>query len=127
MLVPPRQCPACRLTRAHENVLHLRCSLPQTEYIRRDIEGADTDTRRRVAAGLLQTLVKVFPKPITALCNATCAKLLKEYATNPGQNWKQKDTAISIFIASAVKAQTRARGALRSSGVGPRTCSAQLV
>lgn len=82
----------------------------QTEYIRRDIEGADTDTRRRVAAGLLQTLVKVFPKPITALCTATCDKLLKEYATNPAQNWKQKDTAISIFIASAVKAQTRARG-----------------
>jgi len=36
----------------------------QVEYIRRDMEGTDTDTRRRTAAELVQTLVNVFPAEV---------------------------------------------------------------
>ncbi len=38
------------------------------EYIRRDSEGSDSDTRRRAAADLVKSLVEKFPQEVTQLC-----------------------------------------------------------
>jgi exportin-2 (importin alpha re-exporter) len=38
------------------------------EYIRRDAEGSDSDTRRRAAADLVKALTDKFPQEVTALC-----------------------------------------------------------
>ena len=37
------------------------------EYIRRDAEGSDSDTRRRAAADLVRSLTEKFPQEVTAL------------------------------------------------------------
>ncbi|GAB1287227.1 Exportin-2 [Apodemus speciosus] len=55
------------------------------EYIRRDLEGSDIDTRRRAACDL-------------------------EYAKNPSVNWKHKDAAIYLVTSLASKAQTQKHG-----------------
>jgi exportin-2 (importin alpha re-exporter) len=38
------------------------------EYIRRDAEGGDSDTRRRAAAELVKSLTEKFPTQVTQLC-----------------------------------------------------------
>ena len=38
------------------------------EYIRRDAEGSDSDTRRRAAADLVKSLTVKFPAQVTQLC-----------------------------------------------------------
>jgi exportin-2 (importin alpha re-exporter) len=38
------------------------------EYIRRDAEGGDSDTRRRAAAELVKSLTEKFPSQVTQLC-----------------------------------------------------------
>lgn len=37
------------------------------EYIRRDAEGSDSDTRRRAAADLVKSLTEKFPSQVTQL------------------------------------------------------------
>ncbi len=37
------------------------------EYIRRDAEGSDSDTRRRAAADLVKSLTEKFPQEVTQL------------------------------------------------------------
>ena len=37
------------------------------EYIRRDTEGSDSDTRRRAAADLVKSLTEKFPQEVTTL------------------------------------------------------------
>ncbi len=39
-----------------------------TDYIRRDTEGSDSDTRRRAAADLVKSLTERFPEQVTQLC-----------------------------------------------------------
>jgi hypothetical protein len=38
------------------------------EYIRRDAEGSDSDTRRRAAADLVRSLTEKYPEQVTQLC-----------------------------------------------------------
>jgi exportin-2 (importin alpha re-exporter) len=38
------------------------------EYIRRDAEGSDSDTRRRAAADLVKSLTVKYPAQVTQLC-----------------------------------------------------------
>ena len=54
--------------------------------------------------------MKAFQAPVTSLCTKLCDHLLAQYASNPAANWKHKDTAITVFIAISVTAETRARG-----------------
>lgn len=47
------------------------------EYIRRDIEGGDSDTRRRSAADLVKALTEAFETEVTALFTGYVAALLQ--------------------------------------------------
>ena len=38
------------------------------EYIRRDLEGSDSDTRRRAASDLVRGLLEHFAKEVTGIC-----------------------------------------------------------
>uniref|UniRef100_A0A2I3H1C3 Exportin-2 n=1 Tax=Nomascus leucogenys TaxID=61853 RepID=A0A2I3H1C3_NOMLE len=68
------------------------------EYIRRDLEGSDIDTRRRAACDLF------FEGPVTGIFSGY------EYAKNPSVNWKHKDAAIYLVTSLASKAQTQKHG-----------------
>uniref|UniRef100_A0A7S2T0L6 Exportin-2 n=1 Tax=Chloropicon primus TaxID=1764295 RepID=A0A7S2T0L6_9CHLO len=81
------------------------------EYIRRDMEGSDSDTRRRSACELVKSLTEKFPDKLTALCSQYISVLVQEYSTNPQANWKSKDCAMYLIMALTVRGKTAASGA----------------
>ncbi|ODQ80195.1 hypothetical protein BABINDRAFT_166560 [Babjeviella inositovora NRRL Y-12698] len=81
------------------------------EYIRRDLEGSDSDTRRRSATDFLRSLKENVDE--TLVTNVTMVyvnSFLAEYQANAA-NWKAKDMAVYLFSALATK------GAVTQSGV----------
>ncbi|KAG6488026.1 hypothetical protein ZIOFF_056784 [Zingiber officinale] len=73
------------------------------EYIRRDIEGSDIDTRRRIACELLKGIALNYREQVTTLVSMQIQEMLKLYAANPMENWKEKDNAIYLVVALAPK------------------------
>lgn len=96
--------------------LHLRESDEElfednpVEYIRRDIEGSDSDTRRRGAADLVKGLCRHFEAQVTGICMQYVQGMLQEYSADPANKWKSKDAAITLVLALTVKGQTEAAG-----------------
>uniref|UniRef100_A0A8C9SDI2 Exportin-2 n=1 Tax=Scleropages formosus TaxID=113540 RepID=A0A8C9SDI2_SCLFO len=80
------------------------------EYIRRDLEGSDIDTRRRAACDLVRGLCKFFEGSVTGIFSGYVNSMLAEYAKNPSANWKHKDAAIYLVTSLASKAQTQKHG-----------------
>ena len=74
------------------------------EYMQRDLEGGVTDTRRGVTCSLVNAMCKHFEGPTSQLCMAEIESALSK------SDWKSKDAAIYLFIALAIKAETRAGG-----------------
>ena len=81
------------------------------EYIRRDIEGSDSDTRRRTACDLVRGLCKNFDDEVSKICMAYIQNMLGMFQSNPAGNWRMKDTAINMVIALAVRAEVTNKGA----------------
>ena len=80
------------------------------EYIRRDIEGSDVDTRRRAACDLVKALSKSFEVQMTEIFGRYVAVMLESYAQSPEKNWRSKDSAVYLIIALASKGQTARHG-----------------
>uniref|UniRef100_A0A8C5MWL8 Exportin-2 n=1 Tax=Leptobrachium leishanense TaxID=445787 RepID=A0A8C5MWL8_9ANUR len=80
------------------------------EYIRRDLEGSDIDTRRRAACDLVRGLCKFFEVHVTNIFSGYVSSMLQEFAKNPTVNWKHKDAAIFLVTSLASKAQTQKHG-----------------
>jgi len=81
------------------------------EWVRRDTEGGDSDTRRRAASELVRALVEKFPAQTTELFSGYVTALLAEAAAAPEAAWRAKDAAIYLVSALAVKGRTAAAGA----------------
>ncbi|KAL4992880.1 CAS/CSE protein [Aspergillus falconensis] len=73
------------------------------EFIRRDLEGSDSDTRRRAATDFLKQLNGNFEASVTKTVLQYIEHYLNEYGKSPQMNWKAKDTATYLFIAIAAK------------------------
>ncbi len=83
------------------------------EFIRRDLEGSDEDTRRRAATSFLKKLMEQFEKPVTDVVMRYVDHFLAEYAKDRKANWKAKDTAVHLFSSIAAKGtSTAAKGVL---------------
>ncbi|KAG2451269.1 hypothetical protein HYH02_003876 [Chlamydomonas schloesseri] len=82
-----------------------------TEYIRRDAEGGDSDTRRRAAADLVRSLTDRFPAEVSRLFTGYITAALADYSAAPAANWRSKDCAIYMVTALSVKGRTAAHGA----------------
>ncbi|ORY85547.1 importin-alpha re-exporter [Protomyces lactucae-debilis] len=76
------------------------------EYIRRDLEGSDSDTRRRAATEFVRSLVEKFEQKITSIVLEYVKVYLTQYAADPVSNWKSKDTAMYLISSIAVKGST---------------------
>ncbi|KAI1331953.1 CAS/CSE protein [Xylariaceae sp. FL0255] len=77
------------------------------EFIRRDLEGSDTDSRRRAATDFLRQLQGKFEQLVTTVAG----RYINHYLEQGKTNWKDKDTAISLFLAiAATGAITAAHG-----------------
>lgn len=77
------------------------------EFIRRDLEGSDTDSRRRSATDFLRKLQEKFEGPVTGVVS----KYISHYLSQGKTDWKAKDTAVYLFLSIAAKgAVTAAQG-----------------
>jgi exportin-2 (importin alpha re-exporter) len=84
---------------ATENDEELFEDNPQ-DYIRKDIEGSDQDTRRRCAVELVRSLLTFFAPPVSQMCLGYITDLLKQYEVS--KNWRMKDAALNLLLAVAV-------------------------
>jgi exportin-2 (importin alpha re-exporter) len=81
------------------------------EFIRRDLEGSDSDTRRRAATDFLRKLMEQFEQLVTNVVSKYINHYLEDYAKDRNTNWKSKDTAVYLFCSIAAKgASTAAKG-----------------
>lgn len=76
------------------------------EFIRGDLEGSDSETRRRAAGDFLRQLSDQFEQSVTGIAMTYVQKCLQDFSTNPQENWRSKDTAVSLFYAIATKGAT---------------------
>jgi exportin-2 (importin alpha re-exporter) len=88
------------------------------EFIRRDLEGSDSETRRRAATDFLRKLMEQFETPVTAVVSAYVQQYLTVYSEDPDTNWRSKDTAIYLFCSIAAKGTaTAARGIVQTNNL----------
>ncbi|KAK1272184.1 Exportin-2 [Acorus gramineus] len=73
------------------------------EYVRRDVEGSDVDTRRRIACELLKGIAGNYRDQVKAIVSAQIEGMLTAYAANPAVNWREMDCAIYLVVALAHK------------------------
>lgn len=89
------------------------------EYIRKDIEGSDIDTRRRAVSDLVRTLSQNFEAKIVELFSQYLNVLLQRYRADPKTNWRSKDTAIYLVSTLASKGGTQKQGVTHASQLVP--------
>ena len=80
-----------------------------TDYIRKDMEGSDTDTRRRAASELVRSLLKFFSPQVSQLCVSYISAMLEHYTKS--KDWRAKDAALHLVLAVAVKSASSVGGA----------------
>ncbi|KAH0543334.1 hypothetical protein FGG08_002290 [Glutinoglossum americanum] len=83
------------------------------EFIRRDLEGSDNDTRRRAATDFLRALLEQFEKLVTEVVYPYINHYLSDYSNDPKGNWKSKDTAVYLFSSIAAKGVSTASGGVK--------------
>jgi exportin-2 (importin alpha re-exporter) len=81
------------------------------DYIVKDIEGSDQDTRRRCAAELVRALLKHFSEKTTELCVSYITGMLKQYESTACRDWRAKDGALHLVLAAAVMSTSSSQGA----------------
>ena len=84
------------------------------EFIRRDLEGSDSETRRRAATDFLRSLLAQHEDLTTKVVKRYLDHFLSQYSTNPAANWKLKDTAVYLFSAIAAKGAVTAREGVKT-------------
>ncbi|BFZ55152.1 importin-alpha export receptor [Savitreella phatthalungensis] len=72
------------------------------EFIRRDLEGSDSDTRRRAASEFVRALVEKFEAKVTGIVLSYVKHYLDKYAADTSA-WRDKDTAMYLVSSVAVK------------------------
>ncbi|KAH7510899.1 hypothetical protein FEM48_ZijujUnG0073300 [Ziziphus jujuba var. spinosa] len=73
------------------------------EFIRRDMEGSDLDTMRRIACELLKGIATNYKNQVANLVSLQIHSLLGSLFANPIANWKDKDCAIYLVVSLATK------------------------
>lgn len=80
------------------------------EYIRRDLEGSDTDTRRRACTDFLKELKTKDEQLVTNVFSAHISKFFELYQSNPSTNWRYKDLCVFLFTALAANVNVTSAG-----------------
>lgn len=76
------------------------------EFIMEDMEGGDTESRRRRSQELLRAMCRHFDNETTVICMEHIQSMLGEFAASPSDKWKAKDAAIHLMLGIAVKAES---------------------
>ena len=73
------------------------------EYIKRDLEGSDVDTRRRAATDFMRQLMEHYEQLVTEVVFRYINHFISEFSKDPRSNWRSKDTAVYLFSSIAAK------------------------
>ncbi|KAI9654171.1 MAG: importin-alpha export receptor [Alyxoria varia] len=84
------------------------------EYIRKDLEGTDAETRRRAATDFLRKLNERFSDTITTSTMQYVNRYLEAYAKDQSSNWKDKDVAVYLFCSIAALGNVTALAGVRT-------------
>lgn len=84
------------------------------EFIRRDLEGLDNETRRRAATDFLQQLLSQFEKMVAKIVFKYIEHYLVQYSSDAKANWKSKDTAVYLYSSIAIKGTATASQGVKS-------------
>jgi exportin-2 (importin alpha re-exporter) len=76
------------------------------DYIRFDLESANPDTRREASCELVRALCILHESQITALLGSYVMAMLSSGAQQQSKGWRERDTAIFLMGAVAVKTRT---------------------
>jgi len=98
------------------------------EFIRRDLEGSDVDTRRRAACDLVKGLSRHFEEKITSIFGMYVKTMLDKYNSNPSF-WKSKDAAMYLVTSLATRAKTAKHGITQTNELVNLSefCSAHVI
>ncbi|GMM54242.1 importin-alpha export receptor [Maudiozyma humilis] len=80
------------------------------EYIRRDLEGSDTDTRRRACTDFLNELKEKNEGLVTSTFLEYMKKFFEQYQANPNEFWKYKDLYVFLFTTLAITGNVTSSG-----------------
>lgn len=80
------------------------------EYVRRDLEGSDTDTRRRACTDFMKELKEKNEQLITNIFSTHVQKFFEQYQSNPAENWRYKDLSVYLFTALAINGNVTSSG-----------------
>ncbi|CDF89744.1 ZYBA0S05-00716g1_1 [Zygosaccharomyces bailii CLIB 213] len=80
------------------------------EYVRRDLEGSDTDTRRRACTDFMKELKEKNEQLITNIFSNHVQKFFELYQSNPVENWRYKDLIVYLFTALAINGNVTSSG-----------------
>lgn len=64
------------------------------EFLVTEVEGSDSETRRRCSQTLLRAMCRQFEQETTAICMGHVDTMLREFAADPDAKWKAKDAAV---------------------------------
>lgn len=67
------------------------------EYILTEVEGSDSESRRRCSQDFLRAMCRLFEAETTTICSEHVGIMLAEYAAAPNQTWAAKDAAVCSF------------------------------
>lgn len=82
-----------------------------SEYVRRDMEGADQETRRRSAMDLVKAMGRIYEAKVTEILVGYMKALMDQSRQVPPERAERfKDACIYLCIALAVRGQTRRDG-----------------
>lgn len=91
------------------------------EFTRRDLEGSDSDTRRRAATDFIRELSEKLEGKVTTVAMGYVQGYLDNFNKDKVQNWRDKDAAIYLYSAIAAK------GTVTSAGISSTNISLDVV
>ncbi|PVV00396.1 hypothetical protein BB560_005227 [Smittium megazygosporum] len=79
-------------------------------YVRRELEGTEAETRRNAASNLVHGLLYHFGQATTQAMLGFIMAKLDHYSQNPSANWKSKDTAQFMVTSISAVASVKSLG-----------------
>ncbi|CCJ29989.1 unnamed protein product [Pneumocystis jirovecii] len=81
------------------------------EFIRRDLEELDVNTRRKAITNLVRGLIEQFESDVVPIVSNYINHYLIEFQKDKKKNWQAKNTAIYLFFSIAIKGTVNKLGA----------------
>lgn len=75
------------------------------EFILTEIEGSDSESRRKCSRDLLRAMCRQFEAQTTAICSEHITSMLGEF-TADNNKWTAKDTAIHLMLGIAIRTES---------------------